>query len=72
MNETGPAHSWLPDFLRTRKKQEQASPGDASPDEVSSLLPKSANAFPDADSQETGETYSIEDQAKNGSRLVLD
>lgn len=72
MDETGPAHSWLPGFLRKPKKQEQALPGDTSTNEVSSLLPKSANGFPDTDSQEIGETYCIEDKAESGSRRVLD
>ncbi|KAL8823291.1 MAG: hypothetical protein Q9191_005994 [Dirinaria sp. TL-2023a] len=72
MDETSPARSWLPEFLRKSKKHDQNMPGDASPNEVSSLLPKSANGFPDSDSQGNGETYTIEDKVKQGSRDVFD
>ena len=72
MDETGPTHSWLPKSLRISKKQDQDLPGDASPNEASSLLPKSANGFPDSDSQGNGETYTIDNKVKQSSRDIFD
>ena len=63
MDETGPAQSWLPDFLRKSKDQKNGF-DDAPPNEVSSLLPKGHGNDGSSASEEDGEMYDLEEKSR--------
>ena len=65
MDEHGPAHAWLPNFLRTSPTAKKA------PDETSSLLPKNGGDSEHSRSQSEGEVYDLEDGGQSRSRLVI-
>ena len=67
MDETGPAHSWLPDFLRKSKKsRDQKDGSDATPpNEVTSLLPKGDENDRPSSSEEDGEILDLEDEPRS-------
>ena len=69
MDETGPAHSWLPDFLRGSSVQKQSQNG-GPPDETSSLIPKPRVDSEQSINQEDGEVYDLEDGGKATPRLI--
>lgn len=69
MEEGTAAHSWLPDFLQNSKSKKTLS-GDSSPDERSSLIPKSNSPEP-SESDEHGEIFDLEDDPKSTSKHVL-
>lgn len=71
MDETGPAQSWLPDFLKTSKKA-KGSPTDTPFTETSNLLHKPNGDSDQSASQEDGEMYDLEDGEKPTSTLILD
>ena len=60
MDETGPAHSWLPTFLR-RPKSWKGSSADTPPDERSALLPKGTKDSKHPEEPENGEIYDLLD-----------
>ena len=67
MDETGPAHSWLPDFLRKSKKSKDQKDGsDATPPtEVTSLLSKGDENDRPSSSEEDGEILDLEDEPRS-------
>lgn len=64
MDETGPAHAWLPNFLRNSKGQNHG-PGDAPPNEVSSLLPKSHDDHKHSPSEDDGDMFDLEEKPRS-------
>lgn len=70
MDETGPAHWWLPNFLRNTDNQRDSSTK-TSPHESSRLLPKTVPSDGDEVSQEDGEFYDIDDEEKPRSKPVF-
>ena len=73
MDETGPAHSWLPTFLRKPKSRKTLS-ADTSPDERSALLPKGRKDSEHPEEPENGEIYKLLDplsESKSPWRAVL-
>ncbi len=70
MEETGPLHSWLPNFMRDSKE-----PGDSAdngkPDETSSLIPRTDNHVGRPEEQESGEIYDLPDDQKSGWQGIL-
>ena len=65
MDETGPAHSWLPNFLNNSDKKRSSS------GESSTLLPKAVNGYGIQPNQENGEIYNINDEEKPRTRQIL-
>ena len=59
MDETGPAHSWLPNFLR-KDQSHKSSPDDPAPNEASALLPKGTHD-PKHPELENGEIHELLD-----------
>lgn len=70
MDETGPAHRWLPNFLRNTDNQQDLSIK-TSPNESSRLLPKTGPSDGDEVSQEDGELFDIDDEEKPRSKRVF-
>ena len=73
MDEIGPAHAWLPNFLRKSKKNDSESDS-TPPNEATSLLPKQNGDSGHADGSEQaeeGEMYDLEDENKPTSSLVI-
>lgn len=71
MDETGPAHSWFPNFLRKSKKRGKFTIT-GKPDESSSLLPIiSGNGSEASEEPENGEMYDLPDDQKSTWRNVL-
>lgn len=68
MDETGPGHSWLPNFM-WKSKSRKGSADNEQPDERSTLLPKTANG---AEEPENGEIYDLPDEKKPRWRNVMD
>ena len=58
MDETGPAHSWLPNFMR-RPNSRKAPPAGTPPNERSKLLPKGAQDSEHPEEPENGEIYDL-------------
>lgn len=72
MDETGPAHSWLPSFMR-KPKSPKGSSDDTPPNEISTLLPKGTKDS--GEDPENGKIYELLDpltKSKSGWRVVLD
>ena len=67
MDETGPAHSWLPDFLRKSKNStDQKDDSDATPpNEVTSLLSKGHENDRPSSSEEDGEILELENEPRS-------
>ena len=70
MDETGPAHSWLPRFMR-KSKERRSSAESGKPDETSSLLPKTNGHTEELERPENGEIYDLGDGKKSSWRAVL-
>lgn len=70
MDENGPAHSWLPDFLRISKTRKGSA--DSSINERSSLLPKTDTSADESEEPENGEIYDLPDEKKPRWRNILD
>jgi len=70
MEETGPAHSWLPTFMRDSTKRED-SPDNGKPDETSSLIPKTNGHMGESEESENGEIYDLPQDQKSGWKSVL-
>ena len=64
MDETGPAHSWLPNFLRKPRDQKD-DPGGTPPNEVTSLLAKGHEHDRPPSSEGDGEIYDLEDKSRS-------
>ena len=64
MDETGPAHAWLPNFLKNSKDQKHAS-DDAPPNEVSSLLPKGNDDHKPSSSEDDGDLLDLEGKPRS-------
>ena len=60
MDDTGPEHPWLPNFLRKYKDQKDGS-DKKPPNEASSLLPKGDPNDARSASEEDGEMYDLEE-----------
>lgn len=60
MDETGPAHSWLPNFMR-KPKSSKGSSNDTAPNETSTLLPKRTKDSEQPAEPENGEIYELLD-----------
>ena len=60
MDETGPAQSWLPNFLHKPKSRKRSS-GDTVPHETSTLLPKGIKDSEQPEQPENGEIYELLD-----------
>ncbi len=69
MDETGPAHSWLPDFMKKSQGHKDSADG-ASPHETSKLLPKSNDDGEPPESPQNGEIYDMEDEGASTMTLV--
>ena len=69
MEETPTTQSWLPAFMKGKKSKKNSS-GDSSPDERSSLVPKSSSPAPSI-SDENGEIFDLEDDKRSKSKNVL-
>lgn len=69
MDEAGPAHGWLPNFLRNTKRK--SSSNDNPPNETSSILPKLDNDYGSSQRPEEGERYFLEESDEPGSKKVL-
>ena len=70
MDETGPAHSWLPKFMqRSKRRQEPTENG--KPDETSNLLPKINGHIEESEQPENGEIYDLSDDPKSRWRVIL-
>lgn len=70
MDETGPAHSWLPSFIRKPKTRK----GSSAPNETSTLLPKGAKDSERSEEPENGEIYELLDplsESKSPWKAVL-
>ena len=70
MEGTKPVSDWLPDFLRPSKAKTAFS-DTTHPNEASHLLPKPSDGS-EAESQEPGEMYDLEDEGKSKTRLVYE
>ncbi|KAL8705099.1 MAG: hypothetical protein Q9201_001782 [Fulgogasparrea decipioides] len=70
MDETGPAHGWLPTFLRTHKTQETI-PSESSPNERSSFLPKKNDYYGSVERDEEDGQYTLDESDKPTARKVL-
>ena len=70
MDETGPAHSWLPSFMQ-RANGRKSSADDGRPDETSNLLPKANGHTEEPERPENGEIYDLTDGKKSSWRTVL-
>lgn len=74
MDETGPARSWLPTFMRKIKSRKTSSAG-AFPNETSNLLPRGTKGSDHTEEPENGEIYELFDplsESKSPWRAVLD
>ena len=60
MDETGPAHSWLPNFMR-KSKSRKGSSDDTIPNEASTLLSKGTKDSEQRAEPENGEIYELLD-----------
>ncbi|KAL2055912.1 hypothetical protein ABVK25_003554 [Lepraria finkii] len=69
MDETSPAHSWLSNFL-WRSEKRKGSTDAGTPDETSSLLPKTNGDADHSEDRENGDTYDLSD-AKPTWKAVL-
>lgn len=69
MDETGPAQSWLPNFLRKSKEQHE-TPTHGSPSETSGLLPKTNNKN-GSDPREEDADYTLDEPDQPTSKKVL-
>ncbi|KAL8638056.1 MAG: hypothetical protein Q9228_004749 [Teloschistes exilis] len=69
MDETGPAQSWLPKFLRKPKEQRE-TPTHGSPSETSGLLPKTNNKN-GSDQREEDADYTLDEADQPTSKKVL-
>ena len=73
MDETGSAHSWLPNFVR-RPKLRKGSSDDHPPNETSNLLPRGTKDSEPSEEPETAEIYELLDplsESKAPWRVVL-
>ena len=60
MDETSPVHSWLSNFL-WRSEKRKGSTDAGTPDETSSLLPKTNGDADHSEDRENGDTYDLSD-----------
>lgn len=70
MDETGPAPSWLPNFMRISKKRRDSA-DNGKPDETSSLIPKTNGHAEEPEEPENGEIYDLLEDQKSGWKGVL-
>lgn len=71
MDKTGPAHGWLPKFLQRSTKSPDEPTKNGSANENTGLLSKPSNDLAAAEHPESGETYGLEDEAKQTTKQVL-
>ena len=74
MDETGPASSWFPNFLR-KPKSRKGSSDDSRPNENSTLLPKGSKDSERPEESENGEIYELFEplsESKTPWKAVLD
>ena len=64
MDETGPAHAWLPNFLRKPRDQKDDSDG-TPPNEVTNLLAKGHEDGGPPSSEEDGEMLDLDDEPRS-------
>lgn len=64
MDETGPAHPWLPNLLRQTTNRKNGS-DDTPPNEVTSLLPKGPENDEQSTSEGDGEMYDLEEKPRS-------
>ncbi|KAL8931079.1 MAG: hypothetical protein Q9208_000182 [Pyrenodesmia sp. 3 TL-2023] len=69
MDETGPAHGWLPSSLQQHEQKQKSA--NSSPDETSSLLPTVNGHNGVSPSEEEGESYPLDESKESASRKVL-
>ena len=69
MDEDHDAHKWLPEFLQSSKSKNDSSRS-TPPNETSSLLPKTSGDSDQAESQQDGEVYDLQDEGKSKTRLI--